>query len=160
MKKEIKSIIALCIIMLQCVFFIGCGKSEAVKNAESLIQAIGTISFMSAESIQTAQIAYDALDNDEKKKVENYQLLENAWKDYNANVEVYEDNVGFSSIIFRGPKVTIVTLSGKLYGTYTIKDNTITVNFDDGGFDAFEYDPETDTLSIFEGALIFSKTDK
>lgn len=51
------------------------GKSEAVKNVEQEINAIGNVTLDSEEMISTAEKAYDALTEEEKLKVQNYSTL-------------------------------------------------------------------------------------
>ncbi len=56
----------------------------AVKNVESLIQAIGTVTEASGDKIQAARAAYDKLTDAQKKQVSNYSTLtaaESAFRD-------------------------------------------------------------------------------
>ena len=56
---------------LMCFVLWGCGKSEAVKNVEALIDSIGEVTVDSEESIQKAEEADNALTDKEKEQVEN-----------------------------------------------------------------------------------------
>ena len=53
----------------------GCGKSKEVKAAEELIAAIGEVSADSEEAVKAAEEAYAALSEENKKAVENYDVL-------------------------------------------------------------------------------------
>ena len=72
MRKAIR--MATLTIIICCVLW-GCGKSEAVKNVESLIDGIGEVTLESEESIKTAEEAYNSLNEKEKEKVENADQL-------------------------------------------------------------------------------------
>lgn len=53
-----------------------CGKkSEEIIAVEESINEIGTVTFESKEAILKAEESYAALDDKEKKKVENYDIL-------------------------------------------------------------------------------------
>ena len=73
--KKMKQVLALCLCLALLLALAGCGKSEYVKNAEALIDAIGEVTADSGEAIEAAQKAYDALTEDDKAKVENADLL-------------------------------------------------------------------------------------
>lgn len=73
MKNKIIPI--LFILLLTCIVS-GCGKSEAVKNVESLISEIGDVTLESEESIRTADDAYKALTDEEKGQVKNKTELQ------------------------------------------------------------------------------------
>jgi len=79
MKKILSLILAIVMALSLCA----CGKSEAVKAVEGLIEAIGPVSISSAESIKKAEEAYAALSAEEQKQVKNYDDLEEAKKNYN-----------------------------------------------------------------------------
>ncbi len=63
----------------------GC-KSSEVKNAEKLINDIGTVSILSGDAIRAASSAYDEL-GQQKEKVENRQALADAENAYNTLIE-------------------------------------------------------------------------
>lgn len=70
-----KSIIMAMMITLICCILWGCGKSEAVKNVEVLIDGIGEVTVDSEENIKKAEDAYGALSDKEKEQVENADQL-------------------------------------------------------------------------------------
>ena len=73
----------------------------------------------------------------------------------------YEDNLGFSTITFKGDTIEYTSLASDEVktGTYVIEDGQILVSYDNGQSDTFEYDEETDTISFF-GILTYSKVEK
>lgn len=74
--KKILEITLTCMI---CIFMLtGCGKSEAVKDAEEAIEAIGEVSIDSGDAIAAAEKLYDALTDKEKAEVSNYLSLTEA----------------------------------------------------------------------------------
>lgn len=74
MKKAITLLLAVVV----CLSLCACGKSEAVKNVETLIDTIGEVTLDSEATIAAAEEAYAALTAEEKEKVENYDLLTDA----------------------------------------------------------------------------------
>lgn len=78
-----KIILAVFVIVLSAVLLTACGKTEATKQAEALIKAIGSdVGLQSEEAINAAQEAYDNLSDEEKDKVGNYKKLEKAKAEY------------------------------------------------------------------------------
>lgn len=67
MKKIGFLVMALTVCLLLCA----CGKSQAVKDVEKVIKAIGKVSLESEEAILKAERMYDYLTDSEKAKVEN-----------------------------------------------------------------------------------------
>lgn len=65
----------LSLILTLSLLLSACGKSEAVKNVEKLIDEIGTVTEYSEYQIEAAEEAYRALTEDEKMDVENYNRL-------------------------------------------------------------------------------------
>lgn len=55
---------------------------NAVKNTEALIEAIGEVTLDSADAVSEARNAYDALSEELKAAVSNYDVLEQAEADY------------------------------------------------------------------------------
>jgi hypothetical protein len=98
--NKMKKIIALLLITVMCLPLVACGKSkeiksEEVKNVESLISAIGSVSENSEAAILEAENAYNALTQDDKNKVSNYNTLLDARKTYDAipkKIELTVDN--------------------------------------------------------------------
>ncbi len=70
-----KKILILLLALVICISLCACGKSEAVKNVESLILEIGEVSAESEAAVVAAENAYSALDGEEKGDVENYSVL-------------------------------------------------------------------------------------
>lgn len=70
-----KKVISLFLAVVLCLSLTACGKSEAVKNVEAMIDALGEITLESIDAIRSAEDAYNALTADEQKKVENYKSL-------------------------------------------------------------------------------------
>ena len=76
MRKNIKNrIIALVMLCAMALTLAGCGKSAAVKETERLIGAIGQVTVDSAEAVQAAEAAYEALSEEDRANVENYETL-------------------------------------------------------------------------------------
>lgn len=73
-----KKVISLFLVLAMCLSLCACGKSEAVKNVEAMIDALGEITLESIDAIRSAEDAYDALTEDEQKKVGNYKTLTEA----------------------------------------------------------------------------------
>lgn len=73
MKKTIMTTI---LMVLMCCVLWGCGKSEAVKNVEALIDGIGEVTTENTIPIVEAEKAYNALTDEEKKQVKNADQLE------------------------------------------------------------------------------------
>ena len=65
-----------------CVFLTACGKSSAVKEVEKAIDSIGEVNEDSEILISDAEVMYDNLTSEEKKKVENYSTLTEARKKF------------------------------------------------------------------------------
>ena len=81
-----KRVILILLILLMILPIASCGKSEEVKNVESLISSIGTVTENSQASINTARDAYEALSAEDKGKVKNYDALLNAQSAYVENI--------------------------------------------------------------------------
>ena len=78
-----KIIVAIFVIALSAVLLTACGKTEATKQVEALIKAIGSdVGLQSEDAINAALNAYDRLTDEEKDKVGNYKKLEKAKADY------------------------------------------------------------------------------
>ena len=79
-----KKAFSLLLVVVMCLSLVACGKSEEVKNVESLISAIGTVDENSEPAIIKAENAYKALTQDDKNDVGNYNTLLDARKAYDA----------------------------------------------------------------------------
>lgn len=112
MKKSI--VLATACVML-AVSLVGCAGS-AVNEASRAINAIGEVSLQSGEAIESAQAKYDALTDEEKTKVDNYDKLQSAEKE-------------FTQQLYSATKKEIET-ADKLAGNY------YTQYYDAKGFDA------------------------
>lgn len=88
MKKTI--IIGIALVCI-CIMLRGCGKSEAVKNVESLIDGIGEVTVDSRNSIEEAEKAYNALSDEEKNKVANADLLTTKKEELTVCIEQAEE---------------------------------------------------------------------
>ena len=71
------------ILALLCLTLCACGKSTAVKETEAAIAQIGAVTMDSKNLITYAESLYEALPEDEKADVENYDLLASARQQYN-----------------------------------------------------------------------------
>lgn len=69
----------------------GCGKTEATKEAEKLINSIGDVDLNSIDALESAKEAYAKLGTEEKEKVGNYKKLEKAIETYNEVKSVNDD---------------------------------------------------------------------
>lgn len=79
-----KKLIAILLALTLMISFCACGKSEEVTNVENLITAIGTVTESSESDIIQAERAFDALTDEEKNEVENYNMLLLARNEFNA----------------------------------------------------------------------------
>lgn len=77
-----KKTIILLSIFVMSLSLCACGKSEAVKNVEALIDSIDTINAGSGSEISAAKSAYNALSEEEQNAVENYAQLETLKTEY------------------------------------------------------------------------------
>lgn len=78
----------------------------AVKNVESLIGAIGTVTLESGEKVEAARAAYDALPAYLQEKVVSKQVLENAEADYEQAVKVDANTIkNYEEIRASSPEV-------------------------------------------------------
>ena len=80
MKKAISLLLALAL----CLSLTACGKSEAVKSVEDLIDGIGNVTISSSAKINEAEEAYNSLSTEEQGQVKNYKNLEKARQAFNA----------------------------------------------------------------------------
>lgn len=75
MRKIMKAALAVCLVVVVCIGLTACGKSEEVKNCEKLIKEIGAdITLDSCEAVGVARLAYEALCEDDAKKVDTSAL--------------------------------------------------------------------------------------
>ena len=64
-----KRVISLALVVALCLSLCACGKSQAAKECEELIAAIGEVSIDSKDAIEAAERAYSALTADEKDSI-------------------------------------------------------------------------------------------
>lgn len=74
MRKTVCLVLALAM----CLSLCACGSSQAVKDVEAQISAIGEVSPDSGEAVSAARDAYNALTKKEQASVENYKQLKDA----------------------------------------------------------------------------------
>ena len=91
-----KYVYALLIVLLVGVLCAGCGKTEAVKAAEKLIASVGDIDLESGDALDAAREAFDALSEEEQKKVKNLSKLEKAEAEYK---EITDFNADIAAVI-------------------------------------------------------------
>lgn len=85
-----KKIISLVLALVMCLSLCACGKSQAVKDVEEAINAIGEVSLDSEEAILKAERMYDYLTDSEKSNVENKGVLVEARYAYD---RLYTDTI-------------------------------------------------------------------
>ena len=112
-----KKILAMMLSLVMCLSLCACGKSEAVKSVEDLIDGIGNVTISSSAKINEAEEAYNSLSTEEQGQVKNYKNLEKARQAFNAlgiplTLENYEKylNVSFS------PQLVDATDYGRMIG--------------------------------------------
>ncbi len=66
-----KKIVSILLIILICVSLFACGKSDAAKAFEEMVNGIGTVSLDSEEAITIAENAYQALTDKDRSAVKN-----------------------------------------------------------------------------------------
>lgn len=76
--KRMRRALSLLLALVMLLTLAGCGKSDYVKNAESLIAAIGEVDADSGEAIEAAEKAFAALTDEDKARVENADVLPEA----------------------------------------------------------------------------------
>lgn len=73
-----KRVIFLGLALIICLSLCACGKSEEVKAVEEKIASIGEVSIEKADIIQEVNQAYEALSDEDKEKVDNFDILQNS----------------------------------------------------------------------------------
>lgn len=73
-----KQVLSILLALVVCLPLCACGKSQAVKDVEDAIQAIGVVSSDSEEAILKAERMYEYLTESEKSQVENKGTLAEA----------------------------------------------------------------------------------
>ena len=70
-----KNVFVLCLTLLLALSLCACGKSEKATAVEDQITALGEITLQSETAITNAEKAWQALTEEDKKQVENYDVL-------------------------------------------------------------------------------------
>lgn len=76
-----KKWITLALTLMLCLSLTACGKSEEVKNVETMIKNLGEVTSESLEAVFAARNAYEALPEEEKEKVKNIDELKDAFSE-------------------------------------------------------------------------------
>ncbi len=77
-----KKTLCLILVFVLCLSLCACSKSEAVRNVEDMINAIGEVTLESKADIDAAEKAYNSLPEEEKGSVGNLQTLHEAKRQY------------------------------------------------------------------------------
>ena len=78
-----KRVVSLILVFAMCLSLCACGKSQAAKECEELIAAIGEVSIDSKDAIEAAERAYSALNEKEKDSIaESVAILNDALDTY------------------------------------------------------------------------------
>jgi hypothetical protein len=85
-----KRFIALLLTAFICLSLCACGKSQAVKDVEAAINAIGEVTMDSGDAIEKAELLYNFLTDSEKSDVENKVSLIEARVTYE---KLYSDKI-------------------------------------------------------------------
>lgn len=127
MKKTISLLLAL----VMCLSLCACGKNDAVKNVETLIDAIGEVTLDSDAAIAAAEEAYNALTAEDKTAVENYALLQSARESLDR--ELFRQSILGDWLTIDGSMTFTFyengecTISGAERGSYEVDRDTIKV---------------------------------
>lgn len=128
-----KKVIALLLVLVLALTLCACGKSQAVKDVESAIKAIGEVSLESNDAILKAERLYDNLTDSEKAKVENKAMLVEARFAYDRfyNDKVYSIAKEAYELLCEAEKLYCYQVKN-LYDTGTFgKNNNLSI-MDDG----------------------------
>lgn len=79
---KLKKLLAFILVLMLLFSLSACGKSQAVKDAEAAIEAIGEVTIDSKDAITLAEKLYSILTESEKAEVENRLMLANAQEAY------------------------------------------------------------------------------
>ena len=147
-----KKITALVLAVILCLSLSACGKSEAVKNVEAMIDALGEITLESITSIRNAEEAYAALTPEEQSKVKNYELLTAAIDRYYEFVLVgnwYDTYIWIGDVKenYERPAYLVLNadMTGIEYGdggiedaiTWSVKNRNLEIQFESGNMLSF-----------------------
>lgn len=147
-----KKITALVLAVILCLSLSACGKSEAVKNVEAMIDALGEITLESITSIRNAEEAYAALTPEEQAKVKNYELLTAAIDRYYEFVLVgkwYDTYIWIGDVKENYERPAYLVLNADMTGiecgdggiedaiTWSVKNRNLEIQFESGNMLSF-----------------------
>ena len=141
-----KRVLSLILALVLCLSLSACGKSEAVKNVEAMIEALGEITLESINAIRAAESAFNNLQTNEKEQVSNRQTLVEARDTYyelalvdnwcKDEVRLYEyDDIhkmyNEQTLVLRGDATATGNLLGETYeGTWSVANGQLEIAFD------------------------------
>lgn len=67
--------LSLILVLVMCLCLCACGKSDAVKNVESMLKQVGPVTEENLEEVYAVVNAYDALSREEQEQVKKYDNL-------------------------------------------------------------------------------------
>ena len=147
-----KKIIVLILVFFLCLSLSACGKSEAVKNVEAMIDALGEITIESIDAIRAAEDAYEVLMPEEQKKVKNYETLTSARDRYYEFVLVgnwYDTYIWIGDVKENYERTAYLVLNADMTGieygdgdiedaiTWSVKNRNLEFRFESGNMLSF-----------------------
>ena len=146
-------------VALAALLLVACGKSKQVTNVEEMIDAIGTVTLESGDTLEQITEAFNALSEKEKDSVENYTDFVKARTRYEKLVEEKNSIVGtweLSDGVGEEGQSTVELLKAfgmNMYFTFN-KDGTGSMDITYGGeteSESFRYTYENGVLKVDEG---------
>ena len=104
-----KKIIALLLVAVMCLSFVACGKSEEVKAVEAKIAALSEK--LLYKELNEAYELYDALEYDDKEKVENKDILAKYINLSNGGFYLTDDMINAIKTYFKNDTYGLMGLS-------------------------------------------------
>lgn len=168
-----KKIIALVLAVILCLSLSACGKSEAVKNVEGMIDALGEITLESIDAIRAAEDAFNALIPEEQEKVKNHEILTTARDRYYelALVGNWHDTFIWMDVEtnYERPPYLVLNadMTGIEYGdggiedaiTWSVKNRNLEFQFESGNTLSFPIIDEQDRI-VLDGFSTLLKEDE
>ena len=93
-----KKIIAIVLVLSMCLSLTAC-KSKEARDVEKLIEAIGEVTLEGESTIISAENAYEALEEEDKAEIENYEILTTARTTLDALIYEAEMNAKYDNAI-------------------------------------------------------------
>lgn len=93
-----KKIIAIVLALSMCLSLTAC-KSKEARDVEKLIEAIGEVTLEGESTIISAENAYEALEEEDKAEIENYEILTTARTTLDALIYEAEMNAKYDNAI-------------------------------------------------------------